>query len=461
MKKLFITPLLIALLTAISIGQVLAQRLPRQARLGAYLQAITESNYESYGLEKAEGVIIQQTAGYGTSQDLGLLANDVLLSMNDTELKDFQSTVKLLENYKEGDNVTFEIIRDKKKKTLKGKFSGMPRETDPHAEVIYDHAKYKEGKLNIVINKPKKEGKMPAVLFIPGYTCTPVEGLPDFHPYARIVHAFSEAGYVVLRIEKPGMGDSQNTPKCEDCTLDEEVEAFEQGLLKLKSLPYVDADNIFIFGHSMGGVIAPQLASKHKTKGLMVYGTTAKNWLEYHLEMNRFQGKLQAGSDPVALEKFCREQTKIVYEYFVEGAKMADMAKDPQKLTLMQQMWGYDGSEKIYGRNAEFWRKLQKVNLWEYWKKSNAKVLVLCGGADFQAFSRRDHEDIAKAVNHYRPNTATYKLFPESDHYFAKSGTYQKAFDMFSQQKYMELFNMFNTEITKTAVDWANEQQTL
>lgn len=436
-----------------------AQELPRKAMLGAYLQPLdTVSNPSDYGLKKPEGVLILQLAGFGTSAALGMQQGDILLSVNGTPLKNYQKTVELLSQKREGDNAEFVILRDKKKKTLKGKFTGALRETDPNADVIYDHVDYKKGKLNVIINKPKKEGKMPAVLFVPGYVCTTVDGLPDSHPYARVIHAFSEAGYVVLRVEKSGLGDNQNTPACEDCTLPDEVEGFEKGLLKLKSLPYVDTENVFIFGHSMGGVIAPQLASKHDVKGLMVYGTTAKSWLDYHLEMHRFQAML-AKPEPIEYEKHCREQAEVVYEYFVEGKELADIAKDSDKKSIMEAMWAYDGTNKISGRNAEYWRELQRVNMWKFWKDSKAKVLVMCGGADFQAFSEKDHTDIVYAVNYYRPNTATYKFFPESDHYLAKVGTYQDAYDLFVQHKYYELFQRFDSEITKTMLEWADKQR--
>jgi hypothetical protein len=36
---------------------------------------------------------------------------------------------------------------------------------------------YKGGQLRVIINKPFKENKMPAMLFIPGYTCSSIDEL--------------------------------------------------------------------------------------------------------------------------------------------------------------------------------------------------------------------------------------------------------------------------------------------
>jgi len=43
----------------------------------------------------------------------------------------------------------------------------------------------------------------------------------------------------------------------------------------------VDQDNVFIVGHSMGGVFAPILAAEFPVKGIAVYGTVVKTWTEY------------------------------------------------------------------------------------------------------------------------------------------------------------------------------------
>ncbi|HAD34060.1 MAG TPA: hypothetical protein DCF44_06115, partial [Chitinophagaceae bacterium] len=212
-----------------------------------------------------------------------------------------------------------------KKLTLKANVVARPYETDDNATVIYDEAIYKGGQLRVIINKPFKENKMPAMLFIPGYTCSSIDELTNDHPYKRIVDAYVDAGYVTLRIEKSGLGDSKNTPPCESCDLLDEIENFEVGLKKLKSLPYVDTNQIIIFGHSMGGIIAPALSAKQNVAGVVVYGTTAKSWFEYQLEMYRVQNAL-AGMNPIEVEQSVIEQYDLNYRYFVKKERLEDIA---------------------------------------------------------------------------------------------------------------------------------------
>lgn len=423
--------------------------------MGAQIQPVTDQDYQTLGLQKPEGLRIIQVVG-GTAKNLNLLPDDVLLSVNGQPTNTPADLTAYIPRQLEGAAVSLRVWRNRQQTTLKGTFAGRPKETDDLSETIYDSAPYKGGRLSVIINRPRKPGKLPAVLFIPGYTCSSVDGLSANHPYKRIVKGFGDAGYVVLRIEKSGLGSSQNTPPCQEMDLKEEIANFEQGLLKLKTLSYVDTQNILIFGHSMGGIVAPAISARHQVKGVMVYGTTAKSWYEYQLELNRLQSML-GKPDPMAHEAYCREQEKLAHQFFIEKKSLSQMAADPQTDTLLRAGWEYDGKGHIFSRNAEYWRQIQDMPLLENWQKTRAKVLVMFGESDFQAFSRADHEQIAYTVNYYRPKTATFRSFAQTDHYFAKSGSMQEAYDLFAGAKYTELFNLFNPQVISAAVQWADE----
>lgn len=298
------------------------------------------------------------------------------------------------------------------------------------------------------------EGKLPAMLFIPGYTCSSIDNLSEDHPYKRFIDAYIKAGFVTLRIEKSGLGDSDQTPPCETCDLYEEIENFEVGLKKLKSLPYVDTTQIIVIGHSMGGIIAPAIAAKNQVAGIIVYGTTAKSWFEYQLEMYRVQNLL-AGMEPLAYEQSVRDQYELNYRFFIKQEPLSVMANSAKNDSILRQHWMYDGQDQIYGRNAQYWRQIQLVNHLENWKNTHAKVLVQFGESDFQAFSKADHEQIVRTVNHYRPNHATLMVYPETDHYYAKSGNMQDAYNKFINQQYDQLFKAFNFDVTTQAVNWS------
>jgi photosystem II stability/assembly factor-like uncharacterized protein/dienelactone hydrolase len=434
------------LLFGISLFQTSAQ-LTRKPLLGARIEYVNEN--------ATSGCKVVQVVR-GTSVELKLQENDIILRIGDKDFKSSEEFTKLFLNCTPGQEVQLSVLRGKKKITLKAKVVARPYEADDNAEVIYDEANFRGGQLRVIINKPFKENKMPAMLFVPGYTCSSIDELTNDHPYKRIIDAYVDAGYTTMRIEKSGLGDSKNTPPCESCDLMDEIENFEVGLKKLKTLPYVDTNQIIIVGHSMGGIIVPAISAKNNVAGVVVYGTTAMSWFEYQLEMYRVQNAL-AGMNPIEVEQSVVEQYDLNYRYFVLKESLEEMAKDAKADSVLRSVWGYDGKGKIYDRNAEYWRQIQDYPHLENWKNTTAKVLVQFGESDFQAFSKADHQQIVNTVNHFHPGNATLISYPSTDHYFAKSGTMQEAYDKFVNGQIQQLFDEYNQEVGLSAVRWSNE----
>jgi photosystem II stability/assembly factor-like uncharacterized protein/dienelactone hydrolase len=422
-------------------------QLQRKVQFGARVEYVTENG--------TSGCKVLQVAR-GTSVALKLQEKDLIVKIGNST---FASTAEFNQQfltYSPNQEVQLTVLRGKNKLVLKAKAVARPYETDDNATVIYDEATYKGGQLRVIINKPFKENKMPAMLFIPGYTCSSIDELTNDHPYKRIIDAYVDAGYVTLRIEKSGLGDSKNTPPCESCDLLDEIENFEVGLKKLKSLPYVDSNQIIIVGHSMGGIVAPAISAKNKVAGVVVYGTTAKSWFEYQIEMYRIQNAL-SGMNPIEVEQSVIAQYDLNYRYFVKKEKLEDIAKETKSDSILRTSWEYDGKGKIYSRNAEYWRQIQDYPHLENWKNTKAKVLVQFGESDFQAFSKDDHQQIVNTVNYFNPGNATLMTYPSTDHYFAKSGTMQEAYNKFANRQIQQLFDEYNPEVGLSAVKWSNE----
>ena len=422
-------------------------QLQRKVQFGARVEFVTENG--------ASGCKVLQVVR-GTSAALKLQEKDLIVKIGNSTFASTDEFTRLFAGYSPDQEVQLTVLRGKKKLVLKAKAVARRYETDDNASVIYDEAPYKGGQLRVIVNKPFKENKMPAMLFIPGYTCSSIDELTNDHPYKRIVDAYVDAGYVTLRIEKSGLGDSKNTPPCESCDLLDEIENFEVGLKKLKSLPYVDTNQIIIVGHSMGGIIAPAISAKNKVAGVVVYGTTAKSWFEYQIEMHRVQNAL-AGMNPIEVEQSVIEQYDLNYRYFVKKERLEDIAKDPKADSVLRMSWEYDGNGKIYSRNAEYWRQIQDYPHLENWKNTKAKVLVQFGESDFQAFSKADHQQIVNTVNYFNPGNATLMTYPSTDHFFAKSGTMQEAYNKFANGQIQQLFDEYNNEVGLSAVKWSNE----
>jgi len=400
------------------------------------------------------GLLVEEVLG-GTGERLGLVPGDRLLALNGQLVGDMSTLRSIISDKREGDPVTATIVRDGGEHILEGTFASRGPETHPNSEVIYTSAPFRDGLLRVIINKPAGEEPMPALLFIPGYTCASIEHFRENHPYKRIIDAYVDAGYVTLRIEKSGLGDSWNTPECASTDLLDEIESFEQGLKKLKSLPYVDPSRIIIYGHSMGGVVAPAISARHDVAGVIAYGTTALSWFEYLLGLVRVQNEL-AGMDPIEHEQSVVDTYEMYYRFYIQGESLEDMALEEHLDTLLRSRMNYDDEGRIYGRNPEYWRQIQHQPHLVNWKNTTAQVLVQFGESDFQAYSLSAHEQIVKTVNHYHPGNATLAVFPLTDHYFAKSGTMQEAYDKLMGGQVLQLFDEYNPEVGNSAVTWSD-----
>jgi alpha-beta hydrolase superfamily lysophospholipase len=84
---------------------------------------------------------------------------------------------------------------------------------------------------------------------------------------ARLVRAWTDDGFVTMRIEKRGIGDSEGDPADFAQEIDDVRAAFED-LQKISS-------DVFVFGHSVGGIIAPRIEG---ARGIITYGTTVRAW---------------------------------------------------------------------------------------------------------------------------------------------------------------------------------------
>ncbi len=424
----------------------LTSALDRKPWLGCRLEASKELPGKALRVSEVNG---------GTAAVLGLKTDDLILSCNNIPVSGQEAFLQQFAGFLNKQAIEMLVKRGNKEIKLKGKTEARPYETDDKSEVIYEETPYKSGSLRVIINKPKTVGKMPAMLFIPGYTCRSIDNLDPESPYKRIVKAFSDNGYVAMRIEKSGLGDSYNTPPCETCDLHDEVENFAAGLRKLKSLPYVDSSKIILFGHSMGGIVAPAVAAANPVAGVIAYGTLSTSWFEYILQMTRLQNKL-GGMSTLQAEVSTKDMYDAAYRFYVKKEKLSKMAADTAMLRMLKQQWEYDGHSRIYTRNAEYWRQIQDEPILENWQKIKSKVLVLFGESDFQAFSLYDHQNIVNTVNAVHPGSATLISFPKTDHYMAASGNMQEAFDKFSAGKTKQLYKEFNPEVADAGIRWSN-----
>ena len=207
--------------------------------------------------------------------------------------------------------------------TLKGR----PFETSDTYEVLYGSVPSRAGRLRTILTRPKGAGKYPALFFIQGIGLASIDNpVGPLGSHKIIVDDFARRGFLTLRVDKPGCGDSEGGP-ARDVDFDTELDGYRQALKMLKARSDVDAGLIFIFGHSMGGVMAPLLAAESPGPGHHRLWTIARTWTEYMLENTRRQREL-ADSDPSAIDRDLRTDAALLTHLFIEKMAPKDIVAD-------------------------------------------------------------------------------------------------------------------------------------
>jgi pimeloyl-ACP methyl ester carboxylesterase len=318
----------------------------------------------------------------------------------------------------------------------------MPFEAQPDFDIEYDEATAGDFRVRTILTLPRRPGKLPAVMLVQGVGCFSVD-----HPvtgddaYQKILYALTRAGYVTMRVDKPGMGDSEGGP-CLEAGFHRELAAYRAGLSALKRCRFVDPGRVFLFGHSMGGVMAPLLAATEPLAGVAVYGTVFKSWLEYELENSRRQEYLR-GEDPAAIEETMRARHRFLSLLYVERWPLERILEEHPEF---REKW--TAPPVLYaGKHHRYFQEIYDLNLAREWQKVAAPVLAIWGTSDFVS-TEWDHARIAEVVNSRHPGNGAFHALPGIDHSMNRAVTPEASLSGGSNG------GEFDTRIVDVLLDW-------
>jgi pimeloyl-ACP methyl ester carboxylesterase len=289
----------------------------------------------------------------------------------------------------------------------------LPLETVDGVEVAYGSVVTERGhRLRTIITKPSgARGRLPAILFVQWLSCDSNEVLNNpSHGVEKILRAMvSKSGFVLMRVERPGLGDSEG-PDCSQSDLRTDLAGFRAALGALKSYNFVDANNLFIFGASIGGALAPVVAQGESLRGLIATGAFAKTWYEHMIELERRRLEL-AGRPPAEINDAMRGYSEFYSMYLNQKLTPAEVIRRKPSLSVL---WS-DRPAHQYGRPASYFQQVQDLNVEAAWAEASAPVLIIYGEYDW-IMSRADHELIAQIVNRRHPAHARLVVIPKAGH---------------------------------------------
>ena len=461
MKKLIRTHQLIcSIILAVAFSSN-AQELTRRASLGVYLEPINDSISTSQKTTIGKGVLIPNVLPNSTASNAGIVANCVLLEINDTEVNSVQGVFDQLQDLRGGDNIKLTYSKNRKRYSKTVKAVSRPIETSQHADISYGQVDYEGNQLRSILYTPKGTENPPVVYFLQGLPCQSVEYLGQQEiTLKRLIEDWVQAGYAVYRVEKPGMGDSKCDKGCFDIDFNEEVEAFRQGYLALQQHENIDTENIFLFGHSLGGIIAPVLAKELNPKGVITYGTLVNSWFEYMQELTRVQGEM-FNSPFEEIERDLRRSTPFWYALMVEQKSNLEILENDSISNMLEDEGILEDFKNGYfmGRHYTYWSTLNSLSLFDTWLDVKSNVLAIYGEFDIQALNANHVKTIAAIVNSKNPGKGTFQVIANADHSFVYFNSMQENVHSLNSGEFRQrLVDSYHPGIAKNTVAWMNKQ---
>lgn len=399
--------------------------LKRRAFLGTRLEPLGEDARDGLELEPGVGVAITEVIPGSTAEAAGIEAGDVLVAVGEAPAASPAEVVRSLAGKKAGDELALTYLHDGERVDKTVALRPLPFETSEAYEVEYGAVESRGARLRTIATRPPGDGPFPGFLLIQGVGTFSVDNpTGTLSSYRAIIDALTRAGFVTLRVDKPGCGDSEGGP-ADRVDFEAELDGYRQALRALKARADVDPERVVIFGHSMGGVMGPLLAREEPVKGLAVYGTVSVGWIEYMLPNSRRQMAL-AGASPGAIDRAVRLDAAIHhYVYYEKLTPEQVAAAHPELRDRLREL--YPEGDTFVGRTNDFFRQLADRDLGDAWDAYPRHVLAVWGVSDFVS-AREDHERIAAIVDHDHPGHGRFVALADSDHGFLRYATPEESF---------------------------------
>jgi len=414
-------------LVCLTIGVACAEELRRHGAIGLSVAADTGNRLE-----------VKAVVPGGAGAAAGMQAGDWIQTLDGAPVAAADAFARAVARHFGGDTIKVAIVRGGETMVKTVALQARPLETSPYADVLYESLPVHGWLRRAIVTRPKKMGRLPAVLLMQGLGCYSVDGTDRKSGYGRVIEELEQRGYVTMRVEKTGEGDSEG-PACEDASATPalEAEGYVAALRALKKYDFVDAVKVFVFAHSMGPVVGPLAIAQEPVRGFIAVETVGTSWFEYDLERLRVQAAL-SGKAPDEVDARMREYIPCSYRYYWGK-------ETPQQLEQMPACQGF--SKPFGGVPYTYMQAVADISLGRQWKQADYPVLVVYGTASPVTTAHQSHY-LVELINRMHPGRATYAEVPGMGHDFSR---YE------SQKDYMERGNSehaFHTGLIDAIMAW-------
>ncbi len=260
------------------------------------------------------------------------------------------------------------------------------------------------------LSLPQGDGPFAAVLLVHGSGPQDRdETIPPNKPFRDLAWGLASQGIAVLRYEKrtkvyaAQLSSERDTLTVKDEVLDDALAA----VAFLRERPEIDAQQIFVLGHSLGGYLAPRLgAADPQIRGLIILAGSARPFEDVILDQMTYVLSLSI-PDPAV-----RQQQLAVLKQQVE------LVKDSNRLPTAK------ASDLPLNVPAAYWLDLNSYHPEKVAHTLKQPMLFLLGGSDYQV-TREDFQIWQEALG--GRSDVQFTLYPGLSHLFMPVEGGQKA----------------------------------
>jgi uncharacterized protein len=380
--------------------------LPRRSYVGLQIAPGTGVS------DGAPGLYVRSVAAGSAAERAGARAGDRLLALGNCPVSELNGVRQLLRGLGVGAALELQVLRGREVLDLLGEVRAYPVEQHAHGRVLLEQVHVGPHRLRAICVLPETAGPHPVLYYLPGahwaseeYPFTPN------HPVPALIGQLAQLGIASVRVERFGMGDSEGPP-CNDVDFSTEYAGYVAGAQLLERASWCDRGRVVFFGHSLGAMVAPLLATDSALGlaplALFTFGASAipiSSGLQTALR--RF-----AHMQPHVTAETIEGQCKLLALIVAGGRTPKDVLREHPELRPYAPAHFTD--DTIYRRTVRFYHQLEQQALDAAWRRIDCPVLTIHGTDDWIC-APEDSQHIANISRH-----GEFRAVSNTDHQFAE-----------------------------------------
>lgn len=252
----------------------------------------------------------------------------------------------------------------------------------------------------------QSNGPVPAVVFVHGSGSSNMdEKVGKLTPFKDLAEGLARHGIASIRYDKRTFAHVWKLLRDRKTTITVKEETIEDAILAtelLKKNSRVDAENVFIVGHSMGGMLAPRIDSEGGNyKGLILMAGTPRKLEDILIEQNEEMLESTKGF----VRKLLKKQIEKLKTAFAGLYELSEEEAKKRKL---------GGGTTLY-----YFKEMGEHAAADYLNDLEKPLLIMQGEKDFQVKADKDltaYQDLLKGKQN-----VTFKVYEDLNHAFVPS----------------------------------------